>query len=71
MSFEDKLREKEGLHNKKVVIEEFLNEQDEIDEFVIAIKYKDGSIGMRTTHSDPIAVVGILETVKLFTTIND
>lgn len=65
MDLARKRREKEGHYDKEEVVKEFHDELDEVEEFVISIKYKDGAIGMRSSSSDSITVLGTLEQSKL------
>lgn len=65
MDLESKRREKEGHYNKKEIAVEFNDELDEVEEFVISIKYKNGTVGMRSSTSDPTVVLGTLEHSKL------
>lgn len=65
MDLEDKRREKAGDFSKQDTLDAVSKELDEVEEFVIAVKYKDGTAGIYTTTSDGVTVLGILEFAKI------
>lgn len=62
---ENKRRVQEGKFNRKEVAEDFLAEMGEIDEFAIAIRYKDEATGMYSSSGDITEVLGLFELAKL------
>lgn len=62
---ENKRREKEGKYDKREILEGLLEAVDEIDEFVVAIKYKNNDDGVSSSTSEITEVIGLLELAKL------
>jgi len=61
---EQKRREKLGLYDKQKISQLFLSHLDEIEEFVVICKYKNGDIGTYSSTSDLVTAFGLLEIGK-------
>ncbi|PAF08679.1 MULTISPECIES: hypothetical protein [Shouchella] len=64
MNLDDKRREKNGGYSKKSLVEQFLSEQEDIEEFSIVCTYKNGEVGVYHSTEDKIQQVGMMEVGK-------
>lgn len=61
---ERKQREKQGLYDKQEISQLFLSHLDEIDEFIVVCKYKNGDTGTYSSTNDLVTAFGLLEVGK-------
>lgn len=71
MDLERKRREKQGLYDKQEILKLFADQLDEIEEFSIVCKYKNGEIGAFNSSNDLVTILGMLEAGKVFNAVEE
>ncbi|WP_313429842.1 hypothetical protein [Siminovitchia terrae] len=71
MDIERKRREKKGLYDKQEILKLFSDQLDEVEEFSIVCKYKNGEVGSFNSSKDIVTTLGMLEAGKIFNAIEE